>query len=92
LSQADAKAAVTRQLDAWFAGRDTGYAIQNMDLEWVGPNAAFDPGNIGSTPAPYRLAWVADVTPSGAAAEVVRLITLYVDAGDGSVIGGDVVE
>ena len=92
LAQADAQGAVTRQFDAWFSGRDSGYAIQNMDLEWVGPNAAFDPSKIGATPAPYRLAWVANVKPSGSAAEVVRLVTLYVDAEDGTVIGGDVVE
>ena len=92
LAQADAQGAVTRQFDAWFAGRDSGYAIQNMDLEWVGPNAAFDPGKLGTTSAAYRLAWVANVAPSGAAAEVVRLITLYVDAENGAVIGGDVVE
>lgn len=92
LDRADAQDVVTHQFDAWFAGRDSGYAVQNMELQWVEPNAAFDPGKIGATPAPYRLAWVADVTPSGAAAEVIRQVTLYVDAGDGTVIGGDVVE
>ena len=92
LGQADAQGVVTRQFDAWFANRGSGYAVQKMDLEWVEPNAAFDPTKLGATPASYRLAWVADVTPSGAAAEVIRQITLYVDAGDGTVIGGDVVE
>jgi hypothetical protein len=63
-----------------------------MDLEWVGPNAAFDPSKLDATPAPYRLAWVANVKPSGPVAQSVRLITLYIDAGDGTVLGGDVVE
>lgn len=92
LGQADAQGVVTRQVDAWFANRGSGYAVQKMDLQWVEPNAAFDPSKLGATPASFRLAWVADVTPSGAAAEVIRQITLYVDAGDGTVIGGDVVE
>jgi hypothetical protein len=92
LGQADAKDVVTHQFDAWFTGRGSGYAVQNMDLEWVEPNAAFDAGKIGAAPAPCRLAWVANVTPSGAAAEVIWQITLYVDAGNGTVIGGDVVE
>jgi hypothetical protein len=83
---------VSGQLDRWFAGRGFGYAIQNMNLEWVGPNAAFDPAKVGAADEPYRLAWVANVIPSGSIADVVRLITLYVDAGDGTVIGGDVVE
>ena len=92
LGQADAQDVVRHQFDAWFAGRGSGYAVANMNLEWVEPNAAFDPSKIGATPASYRLAWVANVMPSGAAAEVLRQITLYVDAGDGTVIGGDVVE
>jgi hypothetical protein len=84
--------AVSGQLDKWFAGRGFGYAIQGMNLEWVGPNAAFDPAKVAAGDEPYRLAWVANVQPSGSIADVVRLITLYVDAGDGTVIGGDVVE
>ena len=92
LGRSDAQDVVSHRFDAWLAARGSGYAVQNMDLEWVEPNAAFDPSKIGAPPAPYRLAWVADVTPTGAAAEVFRQITLYVDAGDGTVIGGDVVE
>ena len=92
LVRAKAQDAVARQFDSWFAGRNSGYTVQAMNLEWVGPNATFDTAKLGAAPAPYRLAWVADVKPSGSAAEVVRLITLYVDAGDGTVIGGDVVE
>lgn len=92
LVQADARGAVTRQCDAWFAGTGSKYSLQGMDLEWVGPNAAFDPGKVQAATAAYRLAWVANVRPSGPAADSVQLITLYVDAGSGAIIGGDVVE
>lgn len=92
LSQADAQTAVARQMDAWFAGKDAGYAAQGLDLQWVAPNAAFDPSKVGAAAGPYRLAWVANVKPSGPAADSIRLITLYVDAGDGTILGGDVVE
>lgn len=92
LGQADAQQAVIRQVDKWFAGKDYGYAVGGLDLEWVGPNAAFDSSKVGTAPAPYRLAWVANVKPSGSASTYVQLITLYVDAGDGTVIGGDIVE
>jgi hypothetical protein len=92
LSQNEARQAVNRQMDAWFAGRGSAYAVQDMDLQWVEANAAFDPTRTEAASGPYRLAWVANVKPSGTAAEYVRLITLYVDAGDGTVIGGDVVE
>jgi hypothetical protein len=81
-----ARQVASATVDQWFAGRNSGHTIQSMDLEWVGPNGAFDPAQ------PYRLAWVANVKPTGAAASYVWLMTLYVDAGDGSIIGGDVVE
>jgi hypothetical protein len=92
LDQAAATSTVSRQLDTWFAGKESAAGIQGMDLEWVAPNAAFDPSKLDAPPAPYRLAWVANVKPSGPASQSVRLITLYIDAGDGTVIGGDVVE
>ena len=92
LSQADAQTAVARQMDAWFAGKDAGYSAQGSDLQWVAPNAAFDPSKVSAAAGPYRLAWVANVKPSGPAADSIRLITLYVDAGDGTILGGDVVE
>ncbi|MGA3056559.1 MAG: hypothetical protein ABSE70_00770 [Candidatus Limnocylindrales bacterium] len=88
----DAKKVVTGQFDRWFAGRGSGYEVQQMNLEWVAPNAAFDAAKLSAPPAPYRLAWVANVKPSGVAADYVSLVTLYVDAGDGTVLGGDVVE
>lgn len=79
-------------LERWFAGRNSGYTIQKVDLEWVGPNAAFDPAGVGAAEAPYRLAWVTEVKPSGDAANAVWLMSLFVDAGDGTIIGGDFVE
>ena len=63
-----------------------------MTLEWVEPNAAFDAAKLSAAPAPYRLAWVANVRPSGVAAGYVSLVTLYVDAANGTILGGDVVE
>jgi hypothetical protein len=87
-----ARQAVSATVDRWFAGRNSAYTIQSLALEWAGPNGAFDPARVTGSPQPYRLAWVANVKPTGAAANYVWLMTLYVDAGDGSIIGGDVVE
>jgi len=92
LSQPEARNVVTRQLGQWSGKASVGYTVLRMDLEWVGPNAAFDASKLNDAPAAYRLAWVANVKPSDATAEYIQLITLYVDAGDGTVIGGDVVE
>ena len=92
VDRSTATTSVSRQLHTWFAGKESVAGVVGMDLEWVQPNAAFDAGKLGTTPGPYRLAWVANFKPSGPAAQSVSLITLYVDAEDGTVIGGDVVE
>jgi len=92
LSQPDARNVVARQLDQWSGKGGVRYTVADMDLEWVGPNAAFDASKLNTAPASYRLAWVVNVKPTGEAADYIQLITLYVDAGDGTVIGGDVVE
>jgi hypothetical protein len=83
---------VGAQGDGWFAGTDSGYRIESATVEWVGPNGLFDPTVPMTTSSPYRLAWVVNVRPTGPAALSVAVITVFVDAGDGSVIGGDVVQ
>jgi hypothetical protein len=92
LGQAEAHQTADRELNAWFSGKDSGYSQEDKGMQWVEPNAAFDPSKVGTDAEPYRLAWVVNVKPSGSVANYVRLITLFVDAGDGTIIGGDVVE
>jgi hypothetical protein len=87
-----ARRAASRNLDRWFANRGSSYEIQSETLEWVEPNAAFDPARIADAPAPYRMAWVSDVKPSGNAAGYIWLMSVFVDAGNGNIIGGDFVE
>jgi hypothetical protein len=60
-------------------------------LEWVAPNGAFDRTRPIGGESRCRLAWV--VTARGVDAEATpSQVTVYVDAGDGSVLGGDLVE
>ena len=87
-----ARQVASDNLDRWFAKRNSGYEIRDVMLQWVEPNGAFDPARITTAPTAYRLAWVTDVKPSGDAANYVWLMTLFVDAGDGNIIGGDFVE
>jgi hypothetical protein len=89
-SRAAAIAQVT--LESWSAQSESSYAIKGATLEWVEPNGIFDPTLAGAADGPYRQAWVVTVQPSGAAAEHLRLIALYIDAADGTLIGGDTVE
>lgn len=92
LSRTAAADVVAGQCDKWFVDDTSGCQLQGMDVEWVGPNATFDATQLGNSETPYRLAWVANVKPTGTMSELVRLITFYVDAEDGKIIGGDVVE
>jgi hypothetical protein len=82
----------TSTVASWLAGHDSSYTVQKTALEWVGPNAAFDPAKLTSAEAPYRLAWVTEVVPTGTAAQTFWRISLFIDAADGSLIGGDFVE
>jgi hypothetical protein len=92
IAAADARSIAIRQVDQWFGSAGIDYTISTGELQWVGPNGAFDTRKANEAGAPYRLAWVANVKPKGESSEYVRLVTLFIDSGDGSIIGGDVVE
>ncbi len=79
-------------LDEWSGHSESDYEIQGATLEWVEPNGIFDPDRIGSMPEAYRQAWVVVAKPTGAAAEHLNLLALFIDAADGSLIGGDTVQ
>jgi hypothetical protein len=87
-----AKEIVSRQAEDWFAAAGSGYTIEKMDVQWVGPNGAFDASKPIDPQPVYRLAWVANVKPSGDASSYLWMVTVFVDAGDGSLLGGDFVE
>lgn len=66
--------------------------FQTPFLEWVRPNGTFDGTRpIGGEPI-CRLAWVVNVEPSDTSSSSFTLLTFFVDAGDGTLLGGDVVE
>jgi hypothetical protein len=92
LSKDQALSVASGQMRTWSSRSGASFSVRDLDLEWAGPNAAFEPSRIDAPEAPYRLAWIVNVIPTGDAASYARLVTLYIDAGDGSVVGGDVVE
>jgi hypothetical protein len=87
-----AAAVVRTTAEGWFAGTESGCRIGTPTLAWVEPNGLFDAAVPMSGAGPYRLAWVVDVRPTGAAALSLGMVTVFVDAGDGSLIGGDVIQ
>ena len=64
--------------------------IQPPVLEWVRPNGAFQATRPIDGDPVCRLAWVVNVEggPKGA----FTLLTVFIDAGDGSLLGGDIVD
>jgi hypothetical protein len=62
------------------------------ELAWVAPNDTWAPERPDAPAATLRLAWIVRLETSGALAERMRLIEYWIDAGDGSLLGGDVVE
>jgi hypothetical protein len=66
--------------------------LKATELAWVAPNDTWAPERPDAPGAILRLAWVVRFETSGALAERARLIEYWIDAGDGSVLGGDVVE
>jgi hypothetical protein len=63
--------------------------IVDLDLAWVAPNDTFDAAAPDAPDPVLRLAWVARARTHGALVERLRALELYLDAGDGALLGGD---
>jgi hypothetical protein len=61
-----------------------------LELAWMAPNDTFAPSRPDAPAATLRLSWVARVATTAALADSLRGLELYLDAGDGSLLGGDV--
>jgi len=95
-AQPIASGAAREAAEAWAAGR---YGTAAVDLRvaaieraWVAQNGAFAPNGLDAPAETLRLAWVVRFDASGRLAQRLRSIELWLDAGDGSVLGGDVAE
>ena len=80
-------------LDRWFAGPDRAMiATTTAELVWTAPNDTFAPDRPDAQASVYRLAWRVRATASGTLAGRLRALEIDVDAGDGHLLGGDVLE
>jgi hypothetical protein len=90
-------AGVARKLaETWAARR---YADSAADLRvvaveraWVAPNDAFAPTGLDAPAETLRLAWIVRFEAGGALAARFRSVETWLDAADGTLLGGDVVE
>lgn len=86
-----AQTAVGGLLDRWIPAAHRGEVrIVGASLAWVAPNDTFEPARPDAPAEIRRLAWVVSVRSSGTLAQSMRALEVSIDAGDGSLLGGDV--
>jgi len=90
LDEASARARATATLVTMFGSRSGQVRIATLGLGWVAPNNAFDPTGPDAPGATLRLAWVVEARTSGDLANGLRAVKLFLDAGTGTLFGGDV--
>lgn len=90
LDEAAARDLASASLAELLGDRRDEVTIRELALRWVPPNDAFDPAGPDAPGSTLRLAWVAEARTGGGLAESLRAVRLYLDAGTGALIGGDV--
>jgi hypothetical protein len=90
LDEAAARDRATATLATMFGGRSGQVGISTLGLGWVAPNSAFDLTGPDAPGPTLRLAWVIEARTSGELADDLRAVKLFLDAGTGTLIGGDV--
>ncbi|HEU4571406.1 MAG TPA: hypothetical protein VFR93_01870 [Candidatus Limnocylindrales bacterium] len=90
VSEAAARAAAGRFVAGRF-GVDAGsLAAAGASLVWIAPNDTWDPSLPDAPDAVERLAWVVEYRATGALADRLTAIEVWLDAGSLAVLGGDV--
>lgn len=86
-----ATATATSLLDRWIPARDRADArVVGSALAWVAPNDTFESARPDAPAEVRRMAWVVTVRSTGTLSGSLRGLELWIDAGDGSLLGGDV--
>jgi hypothetical protein len=81
------------RLDKWFtADVRADASVSSPALAWVAPNDTFGDAIPAGTGSVVRLAWIVRVTTRGPLAERLAGLELAFDAGDGTPLGGDILE
>jgi hypothetical protein len=90
LDQATARDRATATLATMFGSRSGQVRVSTLGLGWVAPNNAFDPTGPDAPGATLHLAWVVEARTSGELSDGLRAVKLFLDAGTGTLFGGDV--
>lgn len=92
LSPGAAREAAVRIVEKRFGGASRELRVVATSLAWVAPNDTWSPERPDAPAATLRLAWIVRLEAAGSLAERLRMIEYWIDAGDGSLLGGDVAE
>ena len=87
-----ARKAAARIVAERFGGDAGALRVIATELAWVAPNDTWEPERPDAPAETLRLAWIVRLKTTGALAERLRLVEYWIDAGDASLLGGDVVE
>jgi len=66
--------------------------VAAVELAWLASNTRADGTTLDAPDETLRLAWVVRLEASGALADSLRAVEVWLDAGDGHTLGGDVIE
>jgi hypothetical protein len=92
IAAAKAERIAARAAAARYGTKASGLSVASSRLAWVAPNDAWNAAAPDAPGGTLRLAWVVTLRADGTLAERLRGLQVWVDAGDGSVVGGDVME
>ncbi len=92
LGAAEARRAAVAVVATRLAGAAGDLSIVAAERAWVAPNDAFGGPRLDAPAETLRLAWAVQLAASGSLADRLRAVEVWIDAGDGHVLGGDVVE
>jgi hypothetical protein len=92
LSLGEARKAAQAIVVRRFGGQASDLRLAASELAWVAPNDTWAPDRPDAPAETLRLAWVVRFEARGALAGRMRLVEYWLDAGTGSLLGGDIAE
>lgn len=87
-----ARSMAERIVAARFKDSADALGVLAVEQAWVAPNDTWDAARPDAPEATLRLAWIVRFESTGPLAERMRMLEFWLDAGNGALIGGDIVE
>jgi hypothetical protein len=92
IASAKAQRIAERTAAARYGAKAKDLVVDSSRLVWVAPNDAWSATSPDAPAQTLHLAWVVSFRTQGALAERLRGLQVWLDAGNGAVLGGDVLE